>query len=131
MGGRLLARRLEAGVGWERGRGEREGPGGGREVQVREGEEAGEWLLQEIRRGETTRTVTLPSGLEADKASASFENGMLTLRIPRAEAVKPRRIRIDTTSGKAIDAATERPSGERERSDGHAGPVPVGSGSSR
>ena len=99
--------------------------------QRREGEEAGEWLLQEIRRGETTRTVTLPSGLEADKASASFENGMLTLRIPRAEAVKPRRIRIDTTSGKAIDAATERPSGERERSDGHAGPVPVGSGSSR
>ena len=58
----------------------------------REGE--GESLVQEIRRSAVSRTVTLPSGLEPDKATASFDNGMLTLRIPKAEEVKPRQIRI-------------------------------------
>ena len=59
-------------------------------------------LLQEIRRGSFVRSVTLPNGLEADKASASFDDGVLTLRIPRAEQVKPRTIRITpTTNGTA------------------------------
>jgi HSP20 family protein len=57
-----------------------------------------QYLLQEIRRGSFVRSVTLPNGLEPDKATASFENGVLTLRIPRAEQVKPRQIRISPTS---------------------------------
>lgn len=56
-------------------------------------------LLQEIARGRFTRTLTLPSGLEPDKASASFENGLLTLRVPKAEQVKPRQIKISPTVG--------------------------------
>jgi len=71
----------------------------------REGE--GESLVQEIRRSSVSRTVSLPSGIEADKATAAFENGMLTLRIPKAEAVKPRQIRITPTvegSAKGSDA---------------------------
>ncbi len=68
-------------------------------------EEEGEFLLQEIRRGETSRTVTLPSGLEPDKASATFEDGMLKLRIPRAEQVKPRQIRITPGDGATQTAA--------------------------
>jgi HSP20 family protein len=58
----------------------------------------GDYLVQEIRRGTFTRSIALPNGLEPDKATASFENGLLTLRIPRAEQVKPRQIRI-TPSG--------------------------------
>ena len=76
----------------------------------------GDYLLQEIRRGETTRTVTLPTGLEPDKARATFEDGVLTLRIPRAEEVKPRQIRISPTHG------TTRSDGEK---------VAVGAGSAR
>jgi HSP20 family protein len=53
-------------------------------------------LLQEIRRGRFVRTLTLPDGLEADKATATFEDGVLTLRIPKAEQIKPRQIRITT-----------------------------------
>jgi HSP20 family protein len=53
-------------------------------------------LLQEIRRGRFVRTLTLPEGLEADKATATFEDGILTLRIPKAEQVKRRQIRITT-----------------------------------
>jgi len=61
----------------------------------REGE--GESLLSEIRRGTVYRTVTLPSGLEPDKATASFEHGVLKLRVPKAEATKLRQIRITPT----------------------------------
>lgn len=57
----------------------------------------GEVLISEIRRGSVSRAVALPSGLEPDKASATFEHGVLHLSIPRAEAVKPRQIRISPT----------------------------------
>jgi len=56
--------------------------------------EEGSYVLQEIRRGNFSRTVTLPSGLEPDKAKATFENGILRLEIPKAEQLKPRRIKI-------------------------------------
>jgi HSP20 family protein len=62
----------------------------------------GDYLISEIRRGSATRSIALPTGLEADKATADFENGVLTLRIPKAEQAKPRQIRINpTTSGRA------------------------------
>lgn len=54
----------------------------------------GEYLVREVRRGRVSRMVTLPTGLEADRATASFEHGVLHLRIPRAEETRPRRIRI-------------------------------------
>ena len=60
-------------------------------------ETQGESLIKEIRRGSLSRTVTLPTGLEADKATATFENGVLHLSFPRSEAVKPRQIRISPT----------------------------------
>jgi len=69
----------------------------------REGE--GENLLSEIRRGSVYRTVTLPSGLEVDKATATFEHGVLKLRIPKAEAIKPRQIRISPT----VEGSAESP----------------------
>jgi HSP20 family protein len=58
----------------------------------------GDYLVQEIRRGEVSRSVSLPSGLEPDRAEANFENGVLSLRIPKAEQVKPRQIRINATN---------------------------------
>lgn len=60
-------------------------------------EDDGQTLISEIRRGSLSRAVALPSGLEPDKASATFEHGVLHLRIPKAEAVKPRQIRISPT----------------------------------
>ena len=62
----------------------------------------GEYLVREMRRGKVSRVVTLPSGLEADKATASYEDGVLKLRIPRAEETKPRQIRITP----AVEAPT-------------------------
>ncbi len=64
----------------------------------RSGEESG-WLVREIARGSVMRTVTLPTGLEAEKTEATFEHGVLRLRIPRAEQVKPRQIQIRPMTG--------------------------------
>jgi HSP20 family protein len=69
----------------------------------------GETLVQEIRRGSVARVIALPTGLEPDKASATFEHGMLTLRIPRAEAVKPRQIRISPTTDGQISSGPTTP----------------------
>ena len=52
------------------------------------------WHRREIRRSSFTRTVALPSEVEADKAKAEFENGVLTLTLPKAEVVKPKQIKI-------------------------------------
>jgi HSP20 family protein len=57
-------------------------------------DEEGSTLISEIRRGSFRRTMSLPAGLEPDKARATFEDGVLTLRIPKAEQVKPRQIKI-------------------------------------
>ncbi|HEY3333666.1 MAG TPA: Hsp20/alpha crystallin family protein [Candidatus Limnocylindrales bacterium] len=67
------------------------------------------WVVREISRGSVMRTVTLPTGLEADRAEATFEHGVLSLRIPKAEQVKPTQIRITpVTGGRAttLDAGT-------------------------
>jgi HSP20 family protein len=86
-------------------------------------DEDGQTLISEIRRGSLTRAVALPSGLEADKASATFEHGVLHLRIPKAEAVKPRQIRISPTiDGQSTTTPSDTssdttPDGENQRRD--------------
>ena len=75
----------------------------------REEEQAG-WIVRELSRGSAMRTVTLPTGLEADKAEATFEHGVLKLRVPKAEQVKPKQIRITPVSGgeaTPVEAAPE------------------------
>jgi HSP20 family protein len=44
--------------------------------------------------GTFTRTFTLPTQVDAEKVRAAFENGILTLTVPKAEQAKPRRIEI-------------------------------------
>jgi HSP20 family protein len=65
------------------------------------------YSYREIRRGSFSRTVTLPGGLKADDATASFENGLLRLSIPKAEEAKPRQIQIkpNGTQPGTVDAA--------------------------
>jgi hypothetical protein len=44
------------------------------------------------------RPVEGPVG---DRATASFEHGMLTLRIPKADEIKPKQIRISVASARS------------------------------
>ncbi len=45
--------------------------------------------------GEFDRTLTLPDDIEAAKVSADYRDGVLTLRLPRAESAKPRNVNIN------------------------------------
>ena len=52
------------------------------------------YVLQERTYGEFQRTLTINVAVDADKAEAKFENGLLTLTIPKAEAAKPKTIQV-------------------------------------
>lgn len=64
------------------------------ELAAPEAQEGQNWLLQERRYGKFTRTLTLPATLDGAHAEASVENGLLTLRVPKAEAAKPKQIKV-------------------------------------
>ena len=53
-----------------------------------------DYLHRERRFGAFSRQLELPVRVKGDAAEATFENGVLTLRIPKAEEVKPRQIEI-------------------------------------
>jgi len=78
---------------------------------TRREEKSDEYLVREIRRGSFTRTIALPEGLEADRATARFEHGLLTLTIPKAEVVKPKQIRISPVTDDANRDASVQPAG--------------------
>jgi HSP20 family protein len=73
----------------------------------------GRWLVQELRAGEVTRTISLPASVMAEQAEAQFEHGMLTLTLPKMQKVGPRQIPINRgarTAGAvnpSIDDATK------------------------
>jgi len=46
--------------------------------------------------GTFVRTVRLPYAVENDKVDARYENGVLSINMPRHEATKPKRIEIKT-----------------------------------
>ena len=50
--------------------------------------------IREMRQGSFSRTMTLPVKVDSDKAKAEFENGILSLTMPKAEEVKPKTITI-------------------------------------
>ncbi|MCC7352921.1 MAG: Hsp20/alpha crystallin family protein [Anaerolineae bacterium] len=53
-----------------------------------------DYILQERPFGHFSRTLTFNIPIQSDKAEASFENGVLTLIVPKAEAVKPKTIKV-------------------------------------
>jgi HSP20 family protein len=67
----------------------------------REPREGVEQVIAERPMGIFTRQLFLGDTLDADKLEASYDNGVLTLRIPVSEQAKPRRIAVEAgTSGR-------------------------------
>ena len=50
--------------------------------------------IRERRGGSFARSMPLPSAVQADKARAEFENGVLTLTLPKAEELRPKTITV-------------------------------------
>jgi HSP20 family protein len=56
--------------------------------------EGATWLVREIGNGEAVRRIALRRAIEIDRATSSFENGVLTLTLPKAPDAKPRQIKV-------------------------------------
>lgn len=57
-------------------------------------------LLKERRWGKFSRSVRLPQQVNSNAVEASFQDGVLTLTLPKAEEVQPRLIPIKANNGK-------------------------------
>ena len=60
----------------------------------------GEYLMRERRSGSFHRSVRLPDTVDADKAETGYENGVLTIKLPKVEAKKAKRLEV--VVGKAL-----------------------------
>jgi HSP20 family protein len=56
--------------------------------------EDGEFLMGELPVGPFRRALRLPVALDADQADAKIEDGVLTLRLPKSEASRPKTIKV-------------------------------------
>lgn len=54
----------------------------------------GDYYYQECYWGAFSRSVILPVDVEAEKAAASMKNGILTIKLPKIEKVKTRKIKV-------------------------------------
>ena len=52
------------------------------------------WLVRERRSGSFQRSVSLGTPINADTATAQFEDGVLTLTLPKSEQARPKQIKI-------------------------------------
>jgi HSP20 family protein len=64
------------------------------EHKAEEKKDEGTWHLRERRMGSFQRTLSLSVPVDSDKADARFENGVLTLTLPKSEQAKPKQIKI-------------------------------------
>jgi HSP20 family protein len=58
-------------------------------------ESNGNVLVQERRYGKTSRSLRFPIHVNSTQVEADYSNGVLTVTVPKAEDVKPRRININ------------------------------------
>lgn len=59
-------------------------------------EENEQYHRVERRYGAFSRTMRLPHEVEADKVDATYKEGVLSIRLPKSEAVEPKKIEIKT-----------------------------------
>lgn len=66
------------------------------------------WYLHELGSGSYRRSVTLPFAVDADRAEATFEHGVLRVVLPKAETAKPKKITVSGgTPRQAIGSEAE------------------------
>lgn len=69
--------------------------------------------------GAFSRSLTLPEGVDADGIAASFDKGVLEVRIPKPEQRKPRRVEI------SVGGRTEQPAIEGSATSAETNGAPV------
>jgi len=64
------------------------------EIKQEEEQKGRSYHIREHRWGAFERSIVLPTAVVADKAKAEFENGILTITLPKAEEVRPKTITV-------------------------------------
>ncbi|MFJ3320669.1 Hsp20/alpha crystallin family protein [Curtobacterium sp. NPDC086286] len=62
--------------------------------------EGSQWLTRERQPGTYVRQLTLGDGLDAERITAGYDNGVLSVTIPVKESAKPRKIAVITGGGR-------------------------------
>jgi HSP20 family protein len=65
------------------------------EAQQESAEEEGEYYLREMSYGAFSRSIPLPADVDTEKCRVSFKDGILEMKLPKAESAKRRRIPIE------------------------------------
>ena len=61
-------------------------------------DEKANYYRREIRHGSFARSVQLPTRVDQEKAEADFNDGILTIHLPKAEDVRPKAIKVKSGS---------------------------------
>lgn len=64
------------------------------ETKEEQEKKEGQYYYHERRQGAFSRSLTLPFPIQSEKVEATFEHGVLTLTLPKAEEIKPRSIKV-------------------------------------
>lgn len=78
-----------------------------------EGDERHTWHLSERRYGRFSRSFILPRDVEQDQIQARFEDGVLTMTIPKSERARRRRIEIQSGNNGRAQQVESKTSGDR------------------
>jgi HSP20 family protein len=70
-------------------------------TKVEEERKEGNFLMKERRTGSFQRSLRLPDTVDTEKAQPYYENGVLTVTLPKAEAKKAKKLSVAT--GKALE----------------------------
>ncbi len=73
------------------------------ETSGESGVENTKWHLRERHYGKFMRSISLPAAINGANISADFTDGILTLTLPKADEIKPRRITVQTGGSKTVE----------------------------
>ena len=65
----------------------------------------GEYLMRERRTGSFRRAVRLPDTVDTEKAEPHYDNGVLTITLPKAESKKVKHLKV--TGGNVLQGASK------------------------
>jgi len=79
----------------------------------------GNYLLKERRVGQFMRAVALPGMVDVDQVASNFDNGQLTVTLPKAPQNRARRIEIPTSTGSGSSSRTSQPASANKSASGN------------
>lgn len=93
---------------------------GERHQERKEDTDEGRYHLMERSSGGFSRSFQLPQGLDDEGTEASFEHGLLTIRVPKAALPQPRKIQIRSGANAGGELSAGRPVGGQVSGQGTA-----------